>query len=87
MASAEVVSQIYPHVKTLIDIGGEDAKMIFFKTDGRPDIRMNGSCAGGTGAFIDEMATLLNVPVSELDASGKQTYHDLPDGFALRCVC
>ena len=41
--------------------------MIFFKNEGRPDIRMNGSCAGGTGAFIDEMATLLNVPVSELD--------------------
>ena len=67
VASAEVVSQLYPDVKTLIDIGGEDAKMIFFKTEGRPDIRMNGSCAGGTGAFIDEMANLLNVPVSELD--------------------
>jgi activator of 2-hydroxyglutaryl-CoA dehydratase len=47
VASAEVVSQLYPEVKTLIDIGGEDAKMIFFKTKGRPDIRMNGSCAGG----------------------------------------
>jgi predicted CoA-substrate-specific enzyme activase len=67
VASAEVVRQLYPKVKTLIDIGGEDAKMIFFKNEGRPDIRMNGSCAGGTGAFIDEMATLLNVPVSELD--------------------
>ncbi len=67
VASAEVVRQLYPQVKTLIDIGGEDAKMIFFKNEGRPDIRMNGSCAGGTGAFIDEMATLLNVPVSELD--------------------
>ncbi|HDQ71276.1 MAG TPA: CoA activase [Chloroflexi bacterium] len=67
VASAEVVKQRYPDVKTLIDIGGEDAKMIFFNAEGRPDIRMNGSCAGGTGAFIDEMATLLNVPVSDLD--------------------
>jgi len=67
VASAEVVRQLYPNVKTLIDIGGEDAKMIFFKNEGRPDIRMNGSCAGGTGAFIDEMATLLNVPVSDLN--------------------
>ena len=67
VASAEVVSQLYPDVKTLIDIGGEDAKMIFFKNAGRPDIRMNGSCAGGTGAFIDEMANLLNVPVAELN--------------------
>jgi len=67
VASAEYVRQLHPEVKTLIDIGGEDAKMIFFKTEGRPDIRMNGSCAGGTGAFIDEMSTLLNVPVSKLD--------------------
>ncbi|MDY7080051.1 MAG: acyl-CoA dehydratase activase [Chloroflexota bacterium] len=67
IASAEVVRQLYPEVKTLIDIGGEDAKMIFFNDDQRPDIRMNGSCAGGTGAFIDQMATLLNIPVSELD--------------------
>lgn len=67
VASAEVVKQLYPEVKTLIDIGGEDSKMIFFDADGTPDIRMNGSCAGGTGAFIDQMATLLNIPVSELN--------------------
>jgi len=74
IASAEVVSKLYPDVKTLIDIGGEDAKMIFFNAGGRPDIRMNGSCAGGTGAFIDEMANLLNVPVSGLDhLAGKHT--------------
>jgi len=67
VASAEVVKQLYPGVKTLIDIGGEDAKMIFFNDNGIPDIRMNGSCAGGTGAFIDEMATLLNVSADELN--------------------
>jgi len=67
IASAEVVRQHYPSVRTLIDIGGEDAKMIFFRAEGMPDIRMNGSCAGGTGAFIDQMATLLNIPVSELN--------------------
>ncbi len=67
VASAEVVRRHYPQVRTLIDIGGEDAKIIFFDEDYKPDIRMNGSCAGGTGAFIDEMATLLNVPVAELD--------------------
>lgn len=67
IASAEVVRQLYPQVKTLIDIGGEDAKMIFFKDQGLPDIRMNGSCAGGTGAFIDEMSSLLNVSVADLE--------------------
>ena len=83
VASAEVVKQLYPQVKTLIDIGGEDAKMIFFSPDGRPDIRMNGSCAGGTGAFIDEMATLLNIPVSELDELACQSTLIYP--MASRC--
>jgi predicted CoA-substrate-specific enzyme activase len=83
VASAEVVKTLYPQVKTLIDIGGEDAKMIFFSAEGPPDIRMNGSCAGGTGAFIDEMATLLNIPVAELDelARGSSTIYPM----ASRC--
>lgn len=83
VASAEVVKQFYPEVKTLIDIGGEDAKMIFFGPEGVPDIRMNGSCAGGTGAFIDEMATLLDVHVAEINslAEGHTTIH----AMASRC--
>ncbi len=83
IASAEVVRQMYPDVKTLIDIGGEDAKMIFFKDEGMPDIRMNGSCAGGTGAFIDEMSNLLNVPVADLDALASQ--HTMIYPMASRC--
>ena len=69
IASAEVIKQLYPQVRTLIDIGGEDAKLIFFDDEGVPDIRMNGSCAGGTGAYIDEMATLLNVSVGRSERS------------------
>ena len=83
IASAEVARQLYPQVKTLIDIGGEDAKMIFFKGEGMPDIRMNGSCAGGTGAFIDEMASLLNVPVADLDALASK--HTTIYPMASRC--
>lgn len=51
---------------TLIDLGGEDAKMVFFGKDKSPDIRMNGSCAGGTGAFIDQMSTLLNIEPKQM---------------------
>jgi len=71
VAAAEVVKQVYPKVKTLIDIGGEDSKMIFFYDNKAPDIRMNGSCAGGTGAFIDQMASLLNVEVANFNELAK----------------
>ena len=59
---------------TLIDLGGEDAKMVFFHKDKSPDIRMNGSCAGGTGAFIDQMATLMDVEPKQMsDAAASFT--------------
>ncbi len=61
VASVKVVDREYPGTRTLIDLGGEDAKMVFFSEGRRPEIRMNGSCAGGTGAFIDQMADLMNI--------------------------
>ena len=64
-ATAQVVKLREPDTSCVIELGGEDAKIIFFK--GGIDERMNGSCAGGTGAFIDQMATLLNVTVEQLD--------------------
>ena len=64
-ATAAAVSKYIPDADAVIELGGEDAKIIFFQ--GSLEERMNGSCAGGTGAFIDQMATLLNVTVDELD--------------------
>jgi len=64
-ATGEAVKNIEPDTDIVIELGGEDAKVIFFR--GGTDERMNGSCAGGTGAFIDQMATLLNVSVDKLD--------------------
>lgn len=64
-------------ISTLIDIGGEDAKIIFFKNGEATDLRMNGNCAGGTGAFIDQMSVLLNCSVedmSKLALDAKQIY-------------
>jgi predicted CoA-substrate-specific enzyme activase len=66
VAAVEVVNNVYPEAHTLIDLGGEDAKMVFFQEGRHPDIRMNGSCAGGTGAFIDQMASLMNISLDEL---------------------
>lgn len=67
VANAILVRQRFPQVRTAIELGGQDAKIIFFRADpatGRTvisDMRMNGSCAGGTGAFIDQIAELLRV--------------------------
>ncbi|MCP4545160.1 MAG: CoA activase [bacterium] len=72
IAAADLVAGIHPDVRSLLDIGGEDSKLVLFDDLGRSDIRMNGSCAGGTGAFIDQMATLLDVPVEEFDALAGQ---------------
>ena len=83
VAAAETVKQRYPEVRTFIDMGGEDSKMIFFEKGKVPDIRMNGSCAGGTGAFIDQTATLLNVPTAELNTLAAQAHTIHP--IASRC--
>jgi predicted CoA-substrate-specific enzyme activase len=64
-ATASAVRKYIPDTDAVIELGGEDAKIIFF--GGSLEERMNGSCAGGTGAFIDQMATLLNVSITELD--------------------
>lgn len=74
VANSIAVRKLHPQTRCAIELGGQDAKMVFFKPDdatGKPsvtDMRMNGSCAGGTGAFIDEIAALLKVPVEEFDA-------------------
>jgi len=65
-ASKSVLLQ-HPRSKMLVDIGGEDCKMIFFDKRFRPDMRMNGNCAGGTGAFIDQMSCLVNLSPEQFD--------------------
>ena len=64
-ATAAAVNQFVPDADAVIELGGEDAKIIFLGD--ALEERMNGSCAGGTGAFIDQMATLMNVSAGELD--------------------
>ena len=59
------VKRKQPDADAVIELGGEDAKIIFLT--GGVEQRMNGSCAGGTGAFIDQMATLLGITADELD--------------------
>ena len=71
----------YPKADVVIELGGEDAKMIFLT--GGVEQRMNGSCAGGTGAFIDQMATLLGITADEMDAISLKAEKRYP--IASRC--
>lgn len=74
LATTIAIKHKHEHVKSLIDIGGEDGKLVLFNNVKKPDIRMNGNCAGGTGAFIDQMATLLNItPLEMNDLAWKST--------------
>ncbi len=75
------VKEAYPDTDVVIELGGEDAKIIFLT--GGVEQRMNGSCAGGTGAFIDQMATLLGVTADELDRLALQAEQVYP--IASRC--
>ncbi len=80
-ATAAAVNTYISDADAVIELGGEDAKIIFF--GGALEERMNGSCAGGTGAFIDQMATLMNVTVGELDALSLR--HEKIYPIASRC--
>ena len=80
-ATYALVKEKEPGTDAVIELGGEDAKIIFLK--GGVDERMNGTCAGGTGAFIDQMATLLNVTPDELDELSLQCGKIYP--IASRC--
>ena len=64
-STSTVIKKYAPDTSVVIELGGEDAKIIFF--EGGCDERMNGTCAGGTGAFIDQMSSLLGVTPDELD--------------------
>ena len=80
-ATRVAANTFIPGTDVVIELGGEDAKILFL-TNGL-EVRMNGTCAGGTGAFIDQMATLLNVKLEDMDELAKQ--HEKTYTIASRC--
>ncbi|MBR4985036.1 MAG: 2-hydroxyacyl-CoA dehydratase [Proteobacteria bacterium] len=81
IASSHAVAELLPETDVSIELGGEDAKITFFgKT---LDQRMNGTCAGGTGAFIDQMAVLLETDPAGLDRLARD--HRMIYPIAARC--
>ncbi len=75
------IRKFYPDADVAVELGGEDAKIIFLT--GGTEQRMNGSCAGGTGAFIDQMATLLNITNEQMDEYALRAQRVYP--IASRC--
>ena len=74
-ATRVAANRLSPGTDVVIELGGEDAKILFLT--GGMEVRMNGSCAGGTGAFIDQMATLLKMSADDMNraaAGAEKTY-------------
>lgn len=80
-SSFNAIKALYPKTDCAVELGGEDAKIIF--VTGGVEERMNGQCAGGTGAFIDQMATLLSVDPGELTKMAERAEKAYP--IASRC--
>ena len=81
VACKRAVEKYIPKTDVVIELGGEDAKIIYFGKS--IEQRMNGTCAGGTGAFIDQMASLLNTDSSGLNELAKK--HSIIYPIASRC--
>ncbi len=85
VANSIAIRKLYDNVSTAIELGGQDAKILFFNKDKKTgvsdvsDMRMNGSCAGGTGAFLDEVASILKLRPEDLNGAAKQgkTVYDI----------
>ena len=81
IACSRAVEELIPQTDVAIELGGEDAKITFYGQT--VEQRMNGTCAGGTGAFIDQMAVLLNTDAGGLNEAAKD--HGMIYPIASRC--
>lgn len=70
IAGTRAIREFYPETSVIIELGGEDAKLTYLGAS--TEHRMNGSCAGGTGAFIDQMATLLHTDAGGLNEAAEK---------------
>ncbi len=82
IAGCEAIQTFYPQTNTIVELGGEDAKVTFLDASS-VDQRMNGICAGGTGAFIDQMASLLQTDAPGLNQLAREHQNVYP--IAGRC--
>ena len=86
IAVSTALQHYAPQTDVAIELGGEDAKIIYFE-EGNIEQRMNGICAGGTGSFIDQMASLLQTDAVGLNEYARKLQSHLPDRGPLRRFC
>ena len=80
-ATKVAISKRLPDTDVVIELGGEDAKILFMQ--GNLEVRMNGTCAGGTGAFADQMASLMQITADEMNELAEK--HEKIYSIASRC--
>lgn len=88
VAQSKTISTLYPHIRTLVEMGGEDSKLLFFKDDNGEtvleDFSMNNLCAAGTGSFLDQQASRMGYRIE--DEFGKMALKSKkPPRIAGRC--
>ena len=84
IATTHAVQCAYPEADAIIELGGEDAKVVYLT--GGLEQRMNATCAGGTGGFIDTMAFMLGTSSKNIELAGPRSQPHLPHRLALRRV-
>lgn len=90
IAQSTSVSELYPHIKTIIEMGGEDSKLIFMENGTTTsysrlsDFAMNSLCAAGTGSFLDQQASRIEVPI-EVEFGKLALKSENPPRIAGRC--
>lgn len=82
VATTEAVKSAYPAANAFVELGGEDSKVVYL--DSPIEQRMNTTCAGGTGGFIDSVAALLGIKTSEMEMYARRAEHVYP--IAYRCA-
>lgn len=82
VATTDAVKQEYPEANAVIELGGEDAKVVYL--DDPIEQRMNATCAGGTGGFIDTFATMMGIRASEVNLYALRAKHVYP--ISHRCA-
>lgn len=84
LSCTSAINLLAKDTETAIELGGEDAKITYLK--GSLEQRMNGACAGGTGAFIDQMANLLNTDAKGLNDLAKKEPNFIPSPLVAECL-